>query len=135
MRTTVMISALAAAVLLGGCSWGIKLTDTGRLVRTDWNGPMTSCQRLAKITVSVADHVGPLDRNAIKVRDELEVLARNQAATMANANTVHPLTQPSNGSQVWGAYRCGAEPAASTSATSAPAASSSAAQIYPIKQH
>ncbi|MEW5306358.1 MAG: hypothetical protein WDW36_008827 [Sanguina aurantia] len=40
------------------------------------------------------------------VRDELEVLARNQAAEM-HADTIKPLGEPVDGSQPWGAYQCG----------------------------
>ena len=52
------------------------------------------CQDLGKVTVSVMDRVGPVDRNDIKVRDELEVMARNEAAKM-NADTIKPLAEPS----------------------------------------
>jgi hypothetical protein len=61
---------------------------------------------LGKVTVSVMDHVGPVDRNDITVRDELEVLARNEGAKM-HADTIKPLAEPVDGSQAWGAYQCG----------------------------
>jgi hypothetical protein len=78
------------------------------------------------------DHVGPVDRNDIKVRDELEVLARNEAAKM-NADTIKPLAEPSDGSQPWGAYQCGsAALPASTDHRKVPA-SSDDAQTFPIK--
>jgi len=52
------------------------------------------------------DHVGPMNRNDIKVRDELEVMARNEAAKM-HADTIKPLADPKDGSQPWGAFQCG----------------------------
>jgi hypothetical protein len=52
------------------------------------------------------DHVGPVDRNNITVADELEVLARNEAAKM-RADTIKPLAEPVDGSQPWGVYQCG----------------------------
>ncbi len=104
MRKTLLL--LVPVALLGACAWGITLDDGAKSVRTAWNGDLTACRNLGKITVSVMDHVGPFDRNDIKVRDELEVLARNQAAKM-HADTIHPLAEPADGSQPWGAYQCG----------------------------
>ena len=97
---------LLVPVLLSACSWGITLDDAARNVRTAWSGDVSSCRDLGKVTVSVMDHVGPVDRNGITVRDELEVLARNEAAKM-HADTIKPLAEPVDGSQPWGAYQCG----------------------------
>ena len=101
-KTLVLLVPLA----LSACSWGIKLDDSARNIRTAWNGDVSSCREQGKVTVSVMNRVGPVDRNDLKVRDELEVLARNEAAKM-NADTVKPLGEPNQGSQEWGAYTCG----------------------------
>lgn len=98
---------LAAAVPLAACSWGIKLDSGGEKVRAAWNGDVGArCKDLGKITVSVLDHVGPVNRRDLKVRDELEVMARNEAARM-NADTVQPLGEPRDGEQSWRAFHCG----------------------------
>ncbi|MEO8011850.1 MAG: DUF4156 domain-containing protein [Dokdonella sp.] len=99
-----------AAVLvlpLAACSWGIKLDSAGKAIRVAWNDDVSACRELGKVTVSVLDSVGPLDRRNTKVNDELEVMARNEAASM-NADTIKPLAEPRNGEQQWGAYACGA---------------------------
>ena len=131
MRKTVLL--LAPLLLLASCSWGIRLSEAGRHVRTAWNGDVSGCRELGKVTVSVMDHVGPVDRNNITVSDELEVMARNQAADM-HADTIKPLSQPADGSQPWGAYACG--PARPSPATvPVPARSGTAAagtQTFPI---
>ena len=75
-------------------------------MRTAWNGDVEGCRDVGKVTVSVMDHVGPMDRNGLKVRDELEVLARNEAATLG-ADTIKPLGDPRDGEQPWAAYHCG----------------------------
>lgn len=124
---------LIPLLLLTACSWGITLDPAAKDVRTAWNGDVSGCHDLGKVTVSVMDHVGPVDRNNITVRDELEVLARNQAATM-HADTIKPLAEPSNGSQPWGAYQCGVgglKPG--QQARPAGAVSAGAAQTFPIK--
>ena len=133
MRKTLLL--LLPIALLGACSWGITLNDAGKNVRTAWNGDVSACRNLGKVTVSVMDHVGPVDRNDIKVRDELEVMARNEAANM-HADTIKPLGEPSEGSQPWGVYQCGSHalPATRTpGAAPAQPASSSGAQTFPIK--
>ena len=104
MRKTLLL--LAPVLLLGACSWGITLDSAGQNVRTAWSGDVSGCRDLGKVTVSVMDRLGPVDRNDIKVRDELEVMARNEAAKM-QADTIKPLAEPSDGSQPWGAYQCG----------------------------
>lgn len=132
MRKTPLL--LVPILLLGACTWGITLDDAGKQVRTAWSGDVSQCRDLGKVTVSVMDHVGPVDRNDIKVRDELEVMARNEAAKM-NADTVKPLGEPIDGSQAWGAYQCGSTRPSSTvtPAPSQPAtAPSGGTQTYPI---
>jgi hypothetical protein len=129
MRKTLL---LLIPVLLSACSWGITMDPAAKNVRTAWNGDVSGCRELGKVTVSVMDHVGPVDRNSITVRDELEVLARNQAAEM-HADTIKPLAEPSNGSQPWGAYQCGA---AGLKPASDPARAHSVGgdvQTFPIK--
>ena len=132
MRKTVLL--ILPTLLLGACTWGINPTPASENVRTAWNGDVSGCRYLGKITVSVMDHVGPVDRNNIKVSDELQVMARNQAATM-NADTIKPLADPSDGSQPWGAYQCGSrviQPAAAPGYQPQPA-QGSGIQTYPVK--
>jgi len=132
MRKTLLL--LVPVLLLSACSWGITMDDAAKNVRTAWSGDVSSCRELGKVTVSVMDHVGPVDRNAITVRDELEVLARNQAAQM-HADTIKPLAEPADGSQPWGAYQCGAHQIPPTHTPNAPASPSGApgnAQTFPV---
>ncbi|HEY2623719.1 DUF4156 domain-containing protein [Dyella sp. Tek66A03] len=136
MRKTLLL--LLPIALLGACTWGITLDDAAKNVRTAWTGDVSSCHDLGKVTVSVMDHVGPVDRNDIKVRDELEVMARNEAAKM-HADTIKPLGDLTDGSQPWGAYQCGtAQLAPSNHPAGKPASPSSASapgafETYPVK--
>lgn len=108
MRKSLLL--LAPLVLLGGCTWGINPEPGSNNIRTVWTGDVTGCRDLGKITVSVMDRVGPFDRNDIKVRDELQVQARNSALSM-HADTIKPLGDPVDGSQAWEAYTCGSRQA------------------------
>jgi hypothetical protein len=136
MRKTLLL--LVPTLLLGACTWGITPSAASQDVRTAWNGDVSACRDLGKITVSVMDHVGPVNRNDIKVRDELQVMARNEAASM-HADTIKPLAEPSDGSQPWGAYVCGTRPlspAAGQAPAGHPAGASSetgGAKTFPIK--
>jgi hypothetical protein len=94
---------LALSLPLGACSWGIALDSGGNKVRTAWDGNVSGCRDRGTVTVSVLDHVGPLDRSGLKVRDELEVMARNEAAGLG-ADTIRPLGEPRDGEQSWAAY-------------------------------
>ena len=101
--THALLIALIAQTV--GCTW-VKMDPAAAHVRVLPLGQqMASCRRLGEIAVSVKDRVGPYERNTIKVRDELETLARNEALTL-NANTVQPEAEPADGQQRWIAYRC-----------------------------
>jgi hypothetical protein len=135
MRKTLLL--LVPVLLLSACSWGITMDAAAKNVRTAWSGDVSSCRELGKVTVSVMDHVGPVDRNAITVRDELEVLARNQAAQM-HADTIKPLAEPADGSQPWGAYQCGARQLTPARSSVEPARGNSTpgnAQTFPVQGH
>jgi hypothetical protein len=130
-----ILSLLVPVLLLSACSWGITMDDAAKNVRTAWSGDVSSCRDLGKVTVSVMDHVGPVDRNTITVRDELEVLARNEAAKM-HADTIKPLAEPAEGSQPWGAYQCGSRqiapaPSSSNRPANTPGAPGNA-QTFPV---
>lgn len=131
MRNRLLPILVVVPVLLAGCSWGIRLNAGGRQVRTAWLSDVSGCKYMGKITVSVMDRLGPVNRNQIKVDDELEVMARNQAATM-QADTVKPLGKPQAGEQSWGAYQCGAKvlPAEAAKGTTQPPTGK--AKTYPI---
>ncbi|HET9835658.1 MAG TPA: DUF4156 domain-containing protein [Rhodanobacteraceae bacterium] len=108
MKSLLRWAPLAGAILLSACTYGIVLDPGGQNVRVAWNGNVgvRPCRDVGKVTVSVLSRIGPVDRNDIKVRDELEIMARNQAAQM-HADTIVPLGEPRNGEQSWEGYACG----------------------------
>ena len=107
MKCLLRWTPILGGALLSACTYGIVLDAGGQGVRTDWSGQRVGgCRDIGKVTVSVMSRVGPIDRNDIKVRDELEIMARNQAAQM-HADTITPLGEPRDGEQAWEAYSCG----------------------------
>ena len=99
------IVPVLAAVALSACSF-VEIQPGGTQVRVATPGQALSCERRGEIVVSVKDRLGPLDRNELRVRDELEVLARNEAPALG-ADTVQALSDPMDGEQRFRAYRCG----------------------------
>lgn len=132
-----LVAALVVAVL-GGCTW-VKMDPGAKRVRViDSAADVSACARAGEIGVSVQHKVGLYRRGDLKVRDELETLARNEAIGL-NADAVQPLGEPANGEQRFAALRCGgARPSAP--ATAAPVQPSTPtpltveeAQTYPVK--
>lgn len=68
-------------------------------------GPPAGCERRGEITVSVKDSVAFYERNQLRVREELETLARNEAPGLG-ADSVQPLGPPVDGEQRFAAWKC-----------------------------
>ena len=100
--------SLSAAMLcaLSACTW-VKMEPQGSTVRVARAGDdLSSCTRRGEVGVSVRDNIALYQRNELKVRDELETMARNEASSLS-ADTVQALNQPSDGEQRFAAYACG----------------------------
>ena len=96
---------LVPAVMLSACTW-VPMEPQGRGVQVVAAGAIPAgCQKRGEVSVSVKDKVGFYRRDPLKVKDELETLARNEASSVP-ANTVQPLDQPYNGSQRFAALDC-----------------------------
>jgi hypothetical protein len=74
-----------------------------RVVAQDKN--MSACEKRGEVEVSVKDRLGPYERDEMRVRDELETLARNEAPSL-KADTVQPMNPPKDGSQRFVAFSC-----------------------------
>ena len=90
MRLPLILAATLLAAT--GCTW-VKMGPGAAQVRVAGAGEnLSSCVRRGEVSVSVKDRLGPVERNELKVRDELETLARNEAPSMG-ADTIQPLEQ------------------------------------------
>ena len=85
------------AIVLGACTW-VHMAPGASAVRMVPSAP-PGCQKLGEVEVSVKHSIAFIERNPLRVRDELETLARNEGPG--------PLTEPLNGSQRFAAWRCG----------------------------
>lgn len=104
MVRPLLVAAIAAATL-GACTW-VKMEPQGQGIRVAREAEdLSYCTRRGEVTVSVRDRVAFYERNELKVRDELEVLARNEAPRL-QADTVQPLGEPYEGEQRFVALAC-----------------------------
>ena len=136
-RSSFFVAApLAAAALLPACTW-VKPTISAEAVRVAYDGNVTGCREAGKISVSVADKVGFYHRSELKVRDELETLARNQAAELP-ADTIKAASEPHDGAQNFTAYVCGGVRMRQRDSSVAPpprAPREGEAETFPVKDH
>ncbi|HEY1070870.1 MAG TPA: DUF4156 domain-containing protein [Thermomonas sp.] len=96
--------ALVLLVLaLPACTF-VKMAPGAKQVQVLAVAP-TGCQARGEVEVSVTHKVGFYERDDMRVRDELELLARNEAPGLS-ANRISPLGSPRDGSQRWALWRC-----------------------------
>jgi hypothetical protein len=97
---------LSAAILAtSACTW-VPIEPVGKAVRVLPAGPVpTGCINRGEVVVTVKSKVGFYNRNPLRVQEELETLARNEAPS-ANANAVQASGLPVDGSQRFKAFQC-----------------------------
>lgn len=106
-----LLVGFSLAVLASGCTW-VHMAPGASAVRVLGPGPAPSgCEKRGEIAVSVKDSIAFYERNDLRVREELETLARNEAPGL-EADTIQPLAVPADGEQRFGAWGCGARAAA-----------------------
>ena len=95
-----------STLMLGACTW-VKMEPGATRVRVLAADALTQgCTARGEIGVSVKDQVGFYQRSDLKVRDELETLARNEAVRL-DADAIQPLEEPALGEQRFAAFHCG----------------------------
>jgi hypothetical protein len=104
MRLPTVLLVISGAALSASCTW-VRMAPGAAEVRVV-EGPPAGCERRGDVEVSVKDSVAFYDRNPLRVREELETLARNEAPGIG-ADTVHPLAPPADGTPRFVAWRCG----------------------------
>lgn len=116
MRIRLIAAALATAVLATGCTWVHMAPGASAVQVISAGSTPAGCEKRGEIEVSVKDRLGFYQRNDLRVREELETLARNEAPGL-KADVIQPLAAPSDGGQRFAAWRCGARAASATTDT------------------
>jgi hypothetical protein len=133
MLRRLLFCALATSTL-AACTW-VKMEPEGARIRVaSRSDDLSGCSKRGEVGVSVKDQVGLYRRNELKVRDELETMARNEAA-MLEADTVQALNEPSAGAQRFAAFTCGrAAPIARRDPAPREAPPAGDAQTFPVRE-
>ena len=93
------------ALAFSACTWVHMAPEAGKVRVLPAGAAPASCEKRGEVSVSVKDSVAFYERNALRVRDELETLARNEAPGL-QADTLQPLGDPVHGEQRFAAFRC-----------------------------
>jgi hypothetical protein len=108
MKKSLVLISIVSLVMLTGIKW-VKLTPEGEKVRVLEKNEVTSCKKLGSTTASLVSKIAIWDRNEKKVKQELEYLARNSAASdfkEQHADTVVPASEIEDGKQKFDVYKC-----------------------------
>lgn len=97
-----IMSATLASMF--ACTW-VPLTNEGQGVRILKESEVVDCEKIGKTRATTADRVVIFARTDRKVREELDALARNEAADMGG-NTIVRIGTVSDGRQSFAVYRC-----------------------------
>jgi hypothetical protein len=100
-RVLVLLSIVAVA---GGCSF-VNLTAGGEGVRVAAADAVSACTGLGRTTASVVHEVATVPRHPDAVKENIEVTARNSAASMGG-DTIVPVSGITEGKQTFEVYRC-----------------------------
>jgi hypothetical protein len=95
---------LAASAIVGGCSF-VDLTKEGEGVRVATADAVSACTGLGRTTASVVHEVASVPRHPDAVKENIEVTARNSAASMGG-DTIVPASPIAEGKQTFEVYRC-----------------------------
>jgi len=95
---------LAASAIVGGCSL-VDLTKEGEGVRIATADAVSACTGLGRTTASVVHEVASIPRHPDAVQENLNVTAKNSAASMGG-DTIVPASPVADGKQTFEVYRC-----------------------------
>jgi len=95
---------LATSMIVGGCSL-VDLTKEGEGVRVATADAVSACTGLGRTTASVVYEVAAIPRHPDAVKENIEVTARNSAASMGG-DTIVPASPIAEGKQTFEVYRC-----------------------------
>lgn len=100
-RTGLMV---ALTLVVSACTW-VEPTVQGEKVRVLTAEEVTKCKKVGQTTVSLLAKLAGIERNAHKVQEELNILARNSAVEL-DGDTVVPISAVEDGKQTFAVYRC-----------------------------
>ncbi len=106
MKTIVKSFAvgIAAVLLLSGCTW-VDLKPKAEKVRVLDPQEVGRCKEVGRVVANTKDKIGFIARSKDTVKEEVDRLARNNAADLGG-DTIVPSGPLINGEQPFKVYRC-----------------------------
>lgn len=98
------VSVLVVSLMLAACQF-VPLTPGGEKARVLSAAEVQQCRKVGNTTASVKGDVLGIKRQESVIAEELERLARNNAAGMGG-DTVVPASDIVQGSQLFNIYKC-----------------------------
>jgi len=92
------------SLIASACTW-VELKQEANAVRIASAEDVVKCKKMGSTTVSVKADVATFARDAEKIQQELETLARNSAPHMGG-NVVVPVSEINKGEQSFVIYAC-----------------------------
>jgi hypothetical protein len=99
------VSIASLALLGSACTW-VELTPSGQNVRVGTMAQAMHCERLGATHAKTSTRVGIFSRTPKKIDEELEFLARNEAADMGGNTIVAQGPTSSEGRRSFDVFRC-----------------------------
>jgi hypothetical protein len=104
MKAGRMLAGAALAAALCACNW-VPLTDGGQTVRVVPPTEVRSCESVGRTHAQTTDRVLLFARSEQTVEQELQSLARNEAAQMGG-DAITAAGPIEHGRQTFDVYRC-----------------------------
>lgn len=104
MRVITLIAKLSMVLALSACTW-VKVSSEGAGVSVKTAAQAQGCERLGQTHTQTQDKIGFIGRSQRKQREELEGLAKNEAAIMGG-NAVVAEGDIVDGRQTFIIYKC-----------------------------
>jgi len=104
-RKTIATGIVMALLLASGCAW-VRLTPEGESVRVVSADAVATCQRIGATHSKTSERAGIFARSPGKIDEEVEFLARNEAANMGGDAIVPQGPTSKDGRRSFDVYRC-----------------------------
>ena len=101
---SIIVRCIGLSLLLSACAW-VNENPEGRRVNITTAGRVTHCNKVGNINVRSKYKLGFVLRNKNKLKQELEILARNEAVKLQASDIVADAPAEA-GQQRYQAYRC-----------------------------
>jgi hypothetical protein len=105
MKSRGVLACAALGAWLFACNW-VPLTDAGQAVRVAQPAELRGCEAVGRTHAQTTDRVVIFARSDERIEQELESLARNEAALMGG-DAIAPAGPIEKGRQSFEVYRCG----------------------------